>query len=364
MILKNLYIKNYRNYSSQEVAFGENINVLVGKNAQGKTNLIEAIYFASLGKSPKTKKENELIKFNQTHTEIKIDLIKFGGNKKIEVFLNKGSKKSIKVNQINLLKIADLMGTMPIVYFAPEDLKLIKESPEDRRKFLDIALSQISKKYFYLLLKYQKILDQRNKLLKSTDNFNTIRDTLPVWDETLATTGAQIIYRRIKFINKLKLFSAEKIKILTNSEEEINLTYTGTLGDSEEEIKKRLFNTLQNNIEKDIKLGYTSFGPHRDDIKIELNGIDVREYGSQGQQRTTTLALKLAEVEIFKEEYNEYPILLLDDVMSELDETRQNNLLKACKGIQTIITTTQINDYYKNNAKIFKVENASVNQTN
>ena len=222
MILKTLYIKNYRNYCEQQVTFGEDINVLVGKNAQGKTNLIEAIYFASLGKSPKTKKENELIKFGENHTQIKIDLLKFGGSKKIEVFLNKGTKKSIKVNQINLLKIADLMGTMPIVYFAPEDLKLIKESPEDRRKFLDIALSQISKKYFYLLLKYQKILDQRNKLLKSTDNINTIKETLPVWDTTLAETGAEIIFRRIKFINKLKLFAKEKIKTLTNSEEDIN----------------------------------------------------------------------------------------------------------------------------------------------
>ena len=364
MFVKNLYIKNYRNYSEQSMTFDKNINVLVGKNAQGKTNVVEAIYFAAIGKSPRTKKENELINFNKTHTEIKVDLEKIGGSKKIEIFLNKGSKKSIKINQINLLKIADLMGTMPIVYFAPEDLKLIKESPEDRRKFLDISLSQLSKKYFYLLLRYQQILDQRNKLLKSTSNLDVIKDTLPVWDTQLAETGAKIVFKRLKLIEKLKKYTSEKIKILTNSEEEINLTYTGFKGNTEEEIKSNFYNLLQDGLEKDLRLGYTTVGPHRDDIKIEINNIDVREFGSQGQQRTTTLALKLAEVEIFKEEYDEYPILLLDDVMSELDESRQNNLLKACKNIQTIITTTQINNYYKQNAKIFEIKQGHANLIN
>ena len=364
MHIKKLYIKNFRNYVEQNLNFANGINVLVGNNAQGKTNIVEAIYFSALGKSPRTKKENELISFTQTHTEIKTEVVKFGGTKNIEIFLNKGAKKSIKVNQINLLKIADLMGVMPIVYFAPEDLKLVKESPEDRRKFLDISLSQISKKYFYLLLKYQKILDQRNKLLKSTQNLDVIRDTLPVWDETLAEWGSQIILRRIKLINKLQNYANEKIKTLTNNTEEITLTYTGILGETEPQIKEKLTTLLRENLDKDLRLGYTSVGPHRDDIKIEVNNIDVREFGSQGQQRTTTLALKLAEVEIFKDEYNEYPILLLDDVMSELDESRQNNLLKACKNIQTIITTTQVNDYYHNNATIFKIVSGSVIDTN
>ncbi len=359
MHINKITVKNFRNYSAQEMAFDNNINVLVGRNAQGKTNIMEAIYFGALGKSPRTKKESELISFNESHSEIKIELQKLGGTKHIEVYLNKGVKKSIKVNQINLMKIADLMGTLPIVYFAPEDLKLVKESPEDRRKFLDISLSQLSKKYFYLLLRYQKILDQRNKLLKSTQNLDVIRDTLPVWDDQLATVGSQIIYRRIKFINKLKTYASNKINILTDCEEEINLTYTGICAETESEIKELFYNFLQQNLDKDLRLGYTGFGPHRDDIKIELNNIDVREFGSQGQQRTTTLALKLSEVEIFKEEYNEYPILLLDDVMSELDQTRQNNLLKACHNIQTFITTTQINDYYKQHAKIFEINKGS-----
>lgn len=362
MQVKKLFLQNFRNYNLQEMAFENNINVLVGNNAQGKTNIIEAIYFAALGKSPRTKKETELIKFNETHSEIKIDFSRIGGQKKIEVFLNKGSKKSIKVNQINLLKIADLMGNLPIVYFAPEDLKLVKESPDDRRKFLDICLSQISKKYFYLLIRYQKVLDQRNKLLKSTNNLGVIKDTLPVWDAQLCEVGSQIIFRRLKLINKLTNYANEKIKTLTDGKEEINLFYTGITGKTENEIKENIDKILQTNLDKDIRLGYTTAGPHRDDIKIEVNGIDVREFGSQGQQRTTTLALKLAEVEVFKDEYNEYPILLLDDVMSELDETRQNNLLKACKNIQTIITTTQINGYYKSHAKIFKIENGTIQE--
>jgi DNA replication and repair protein RecF len=358
MKIKNIQLINFRNYKNQSVDLDNGINVLVGKNAQGKTNLVEAIYFSCIGKSPRTKKENDLINFDNESAKIKITLEKKEGIKTIEVFLNKKSKKTIKINGVNILKIADLIGTLNCVFFSPDELKLIKDTPQDRRRFMDIDLSQLSKNYFYLINKYNKILAQRNRLLKDTREFGTLKQTISIWDAQLAEVGSKIIIRRIRFLNALKVH-AEKVHLeLTDSKEVLKIGYEGYSGKTEKELAEKLLKKYNETIVKDFKLGFTSIGPHRDDIKIMANDIDLKTYGSQGQQRTAALSLKLAELEIFANERGEYPILLLDDVLSELDESRKNKLLQKTKNIQTIITTTSFNNKIK--ANILKVNNGVV----
>ena len=260
------------------------------------------------------------------------------GNKKIEFYIFDNTKKAIKVNGFALKKMGELMGELTCVYFSPDELKLVKDSPAERRKFMDISLSQFDKNYFYNLSKYNKILAQRNKLLKETKDKQVLLDTLPIWDDELATTGAKLILDRIKFIKTLSKFSKEIHKDITSGKEDLSLSYIGIVEDSEDKIKEKLIKELENSIDRDFSLGFTSVGPHRDDIKIMSNFIDVRTYGSQGQQRTVSLSLKLAELEFFNFAFGEYPVLLLDDVLSELDLTRQEKLLKHIENIQCIIT--------------------------
>lgn len=358
MKITKVKLINFRNYKNQIVNFKDGINVLLGKNAQGKTNLIEAIYFSCIGKSPRTNKENDLILWEEENAKIEVEVEKKEGTKKIEVYLNKKDKKKIKINDINILKIADLIGTLNCVFFSPDELKLIKESPQDRRRFMDIDLSQLSKNYFYLINKYNKILAQRNKLLKETKDINVLKETISIWDAQLALTGSKIIIRRIRFLNALKIYAKKVHLELTSNNEKLELSYNGITGKDEAEIESLLLKEYNKNVNKDFKLGFTSVGPHRDDIKVVANGIDLRNFGSQGQQRTAALSLKLAELEIFASERGEYPILLLDDVLSELDETRKQKLLNKTKEIQTIITTTEFNNKIKTN--ILRVNSGTV----
>lgn len=341
MKIKKIYLNNFRNYNEENVLFDASLNVVFGNNAQGKTNLLEAIYFCCVGKSARTKKESELVNWNSETASIKVVFERKSGEKTIEIFLNKHGKKSVKINGVNVLKIADLIGTLSCVYFSPDELKLVKEAPQDRRQFMDIDLSQLSKNYFYLLNKYNKILAERNKLLKDRLSEETLKETLPIWNEQLATVGSKLIIRRLRFLNKLKVFAEKEHLDLTNNNEKLELEYAGINLKAEEEIKAKLLQQYVNTFEKDRLLGYTTIGPHRDDIKIIVNGTDVRAYGSQGQQRTVALSLKFAELEIFKEEIGEYPILLLDDVLSELDSDRRKKLLSKSNQVQTFITTTQ-----------------------
>lgn len=339
MIIKKLSITNFRNYSNQTIEFSKNLNVIIGKNAQGKTNLLEAVFLCAIGRSPRTTKDKDLIKWDSTFSKISLNIAKNIGNKSIDIYLFTNQNKAIKIDQIGIKKIGQLFGTFNAIYFSPDELKLIKESPDERRRFMDIDLCQFDKNYYYNLSNYNQILQQRNKLLKTTD-VTTLKDTIPVWNEQLATFGAKIIMARLALIAKLKTHVLRIHKNLTSNQEELIISYQGYESDNENDLKLLLLKKYEENIDKDIKLGFTTVGPHRDDIKIMSNNIDIRSFGSQGQQRTASLSLKLAELEVFKENIGEYPVLLLDDVLSELDNTRQTKLLEFISPIQTLLTCT------------------------
>jgi DNA replication and repair protein RecF len=343
MIVKKLTISNFRNYENANIEFKKGLNVIVGKNAQGKTNLIESIYFCCIGKSPRVNKDKDLINWNKDKSRIYLEVEKQSGTSTIEILLDRINKKTIKINDIPIKKISELLGVINVIYFSPDELKLIKEAPEDRRKFLDIDISQASKNYFYLLQRYNKILMQRNKLLKESKDFEMLKRSIDIWDIQLSLVASKIIFSRIKFIKKLEPYVKKAHSYLSNNQEDISITYQGVIGDSSLEIENKLLSMYKESLEKDYKFGFTTVGPHRDDLKILVNNIDVRYFGSQGQQRTAALSLKLGEVGIFKEELNETPVLLLDDVLSELDDDRQLRLLNYTKGVQTLITCTKFN---------------------
>lgn len=340
MRITRLEIENFRNYKHASVNLSNKLNVLVGNNAQGKTNLLESIFLLALGKSPRVNKDKDLVNWECESSVIKLELEKRAGTTKIEIRLFKQGKKIVLINGIPIKKISELLGVLNVIYFFPDDLKLIKESPSERRKFMDMDICQASKSYFYLLQRYERILNQRNKLIKQTRSIETLKDSIFIWNEQLAETASKIILSRIKFINRLAPKVANCHRYLTGSSETLELSYAGIVGESSEEIKGRLLADYEATLEKDFELGYTTIGPHRDDLKITLSGIDLRTFGSQGQQRTASLSLKLAEIETFKHETNETPILLLDDVLSELDEMRQQKLMEIASKLQTVLTCT------------------------
>lgn len=360
MQIKNLELTNFRNYTNQVVNFSSNLNVIIGKNAQGKTNLLEAIFLCAIGRSPRTTKDKDLINWKSTYAKITLDISKKIGSKLIDIYLFTNQNKAIKIDKIGIKKIGQLFGTFNAIYFSPDELKLIKESPEERRRFMDVDLCQFDKTYFYTLSKYNSVLVQRNKLLKSGD-ISTLKDTISIWNDELANLGAKIIFSRLHLIEKLKKHAHEIHKFLTSEKEDLQISYQGFVEDNENALKLLLLKKYEETIDKDIKLGFTTVGPHRDDIKILSNDIDLRSFGSQGQQRTASLSLKLAELEVFKESIGEYPVLLLDDVLSELDEVRQLKLLEFTSSIQTLLTCTDFDfklphtKYLINDGKLEKV---------
>ncbi len=358
MEVKELSLNNFRNYKDQTIKFNSGLNVLVGNNAQGKTNILEAIFMCAIGKSVRVKKDKDLIMWNEDFAKISLSSTKNKLSKNINIYLFQNQNKAIKINSIPIKRMGQLMGEFNAIYFCPDDLKLVKESPDERRRFMDIDLSQLNKIYFYALIKYNKILAQRNKLLKTSRDINVLYDTISIWNEQLAECGATIVKFRLDFINLLKKFAFDAQNYLTNNKENLELEYTGVKGESEAEIKQTLLDNLNKSVEKDFDLGYTTVGPHRDDIKIVVNNIDIRHFGSQGQQRTCALSLKLAELEIFNSIIGEYPVLLLDDVLSELDLNRQNRLLNKVKNIQTIITCTEFDFDISHTS--YKIENGKL----
>lgn len=358
MYLSNIKLNNFRNYKSLNLDLSENINVLLGKNAQGKTNLLEAIFFCGIGKSFKSVKDKELIKWEEESGKIEIEIQKKYRKQKIEINLSKSLKKNIKIDGISIIRIGDLLGEIPVVFFSPDELKLIKESPEERRKFMNISLSQTDKKYFYLLRRYEKILANRNKLLKETKDIEVLRQTIDIWDRVLVDVAEKIIKERERFIKEITPFAEKALDYISGGKEKLRVEYKG-LKSENQTYSEILAKKLKQNIEKDFKLGYTSIGPHRDDIDIYLNEIEVKNFASQGQQRTVALSLKLAELEIMKQKTGEYPILLLDDVFSELDSERRERLLKFTTRTQTFITCT---DFDKNieNCKIITIKDGKI----
>ena len=361
MYVKNLQLLNFRNYKELYIELCEGVNVFIGDNAQGKTNILEAIYYCSLVKSQRTSKDKELIYWDAENAYIKLYVAKERLDKKIEIKIFKDGKKGININSIKINKLADLAGTLNAVIFSPEDLKIAKDSPSYRRKFLDMELCQLSHKYYYNLVQYNKVLGERNTLLKKWNS--NIEDIIEIYDEQLSDYGAYIVKARKKYIKDLN-FSGKVIHSeITNGKEEIEFKYINSVKNEENDVKEELKLNLLKNRKKDIEKRITSIGPHKDDFSILINGVDCRSYGSQGQQRTSVLTIKFASLEIIKTVTGEYPILLLDDVLSELDSKRQNYILNSIKNVQTVITCTGIEDikeYLDTNSKIYHVQNGKV----
>lgn len=359
MKIKSLTLNSYRNYPYQKFTFNDGLNVLIGKNAQGKTNALEAIFYCAIGKSFRLQKDSNLIKFEKDQGKISLEIEKNFSKIKIDIYLSKNEKKTVKINQIPIKRIGELFGEFNAVFFSPDELKLVKETPEDRRRFMDIDISQTNRAYFYNLTKYDKILQSRNKLLKNSLSKQEAMQTIEIWNTQLATCASKIIIKRMEFLQKLTPYAKKIHSYLTDKKEDLTLEYVGICDQDENRLKEILQKKLTASFEKDFSLGFTTIGPHRDDIKIKVNNIDVRTYGSQGQMRTCALSMKLAEVEIMKQETGETPILLLDDVLSELDFSRRKKLIEFTKNFQTILTCTEF-EFENFPYKSFLIENGSL----
>ena len=357
MIIKSIKLNNYRNYEHLELNFDNNINILYGDNAQGKTNLLEACYYSAIGKSYKGSKDKDIVRFEQDALGINTVIGKNNRDYTIDIIINKNKKKIIKIDNVPIRKTSELLGLLNVILFSPEDLNIIKNGPSERRRFIDSELCQIDSIYLSDMINYNKVLNNRNKLLKEISVNNSLKDTLDVWDEQLINYGKSIIKRRREFINELKYYVKDKHLTISGGKEELIINYEPNVDDiffEDELISKR---------DKDLRLTQTSVGPHRDDISFRINDIDMRKFGSQGQQRCCALSLKLSEIDIVKNIIKENPVLLLDDVLSELDSNRQKFLLNGLSDIQTIITCTGLDDFVNNRFdadKIFKVVNGVI----
>ena len=337
MTVKELQVNDYRNAAARTVTLSSGRNAFVGANARGKTNLLEAVYFAGVGKSFRTPRDKELIKSDCERAFITVKATKESGDETVRIIIDRAANKRVAVGGVPISRMSELMGVCPVVLFCPDGLKIIKDAPSDRRRFMDIALCQMSKTYFAALSRYDKILQNRNKLLKSG---GADANTLAPWDELLADVGARLIKSRRGYVKRLQPIAAERHAFLTDGAETLGLDYEGADGADIDEIKSALAAAFVKDRDTDMRLKFTHSGPHRDDIKITIDGTDVRAYGSQGQQRTVALSLKLAETALLSDVLGTSPVLLLDDVFSELDGSRRKKLLDALDGFQSIITST------------------------
>ena len=349
MIVKRVELSNFRNYKLLKLDLDKKTNILYGKNAQGKTNILESVYVCSTTKSHRSNRDAELIRLDSDEAHIKLFIEKNNREQRIDIHLRRNKTKGIAINGIPIKKASELFGVFNVVIFSPEDLDIIKKGPTERRKFIDMELCQLDKIYVYNLTNYNKIVIQRNKLLKDINFRPELKQTLEVWDHQLAEYGSKIIERRQKFIKEINNIMKPIHRELTGGVEDINIVYNKNC-EAEDLLK-----TLEENRERDIKYKSTSAGPHKDDILFFHEDKNIRIYGSQGQQRTVALSLKLAEIELVKKLINDLPVLLLDDVLSELDSDRQNHLLKSLDNIQTVITCTGLDEFIENRFKINKV---------
>ncbi|MDD4316128.1 MAG: DNA replication/repair protein RecF [Clostridia bacterium] len=364
MVIERLSLQNFLSYEKQQISFNKGLNVVTGPNASGKTNLIEAIYMSSIGKTARNTKDKDLINWQSKEgARVELAVTKNYGGHSIAITIDSGGKKYIMIDGLPISRLGELLGGLNVVFFSPDEMKLIKDSPVDRRRFLDISLSQQSKTYFYALLKYNKLLAQRNKLLKDYRNNASLDGMVALVDDAIAPCAEHILLRRKEFVDKLRPHAAEQHQRITGGKEKLDISYE-TEDIDFSDIKNGIKALLKSSLEKDKRLEYTTAGVHRDDLKIVAGGIDVRKFGSQGQQRTAVLSLKLAEIFMLKESTGEYPVLLLDDVLSELDEKRQRALLSAVKGVQTILTGTDFDgalidyDYAE-----FRIRDAKITKT-
>ncbi|KYZ75709.1 recombinase RecF [Anaerosporomusa subterranea] len=350
MKVDEIVLRSFRNYTTAKVAFSPTVNLLVGENAQGKTNILEAIYFAALGTSHRSAEDADMVAWQEQSAAIELKFVSRDIDGLLQIHLFSNRRKQIRLNG-QPAKMRDIMGTLNVVLFSPEDLWLIKGAPAVRRRFLDNEISQANKSYYQKLLRYQHSLLQRNNLLKAIRDHRSPIDQLDIWDEQLATLAAAVTAKRLESLRKLNMLANLMHRKLTNGKEGLTLHYTIQQVQAESPQTASEFvawyqEKLAANRQQDIARGSTSVGPHRDDVMMEINGQNLRAFGSQGQQRTGALALKLAELEFIKSETGEYPILLLDDVMSELDASRREHLLGFIKNrIQTFITATDATNF-------------------
>lgn len=355
MWIKKIKIKNFRNYESEEINLEKNINIFYGQNAQGKTNIIESIFLCSLGKSFRAKKDKEMIKLNEQNAVVEVEYEKSDRDGKIKIEI--GNKKNIYLNGIKIKKLSELLGNLNIVIFTPDDINILKGGPQNRRRFLDIMISQLRPNYMHILNLYIKTMEQRNNYLRQIKEEHKDENLLEIWDEKLAEYAIKIYEYRKEFIEKIIKKLDTIHKNITNGEEQIELEYV-----TECDSKEKYLKLLKERRKLDIIKGFTTKGVHRDDFMIYINKKDIKIFGSQGQNRTAMLSLKLAELQVIYDEIGEYPILLLDDFMSELDKTRRKNFLENIEGTQVIITGTEKLDienleyleYNVSNGKVLK----------
>lgn len=359
MFIKRLQMLNYRNYNVLDINLGPHVNVFMGDNAQGKTNILEGIYYCAFARSHRTSKDRELINWNADNALLSVSVGKERLDKRIDISILKDGKKAIQINKIKIKKIGELFGNFNVVMFSPEDLKIIKDSPGVRRKFIDMELCQLNPKYYYNLVQYNKVLNERNSILR---NRSINKDILDVYDMQLVEFGYNIIMERLEYIKKLNKYSDKIHSDITSGKEKIEFKYTSTIKDLEN-IKENFYSLLEKNRVRDSERGITTVGPHRDDFIVLINDIDTKSYGSQGQQRTAVLTIKFSSLKIIKELTGEHPVLLLDDVLSELDFSRKRYILSTIGDIQTIITCTGIEDLYEyldDKSKVFKVKDGEI----
>ncbi|MFW6000926.1 MAG: DNA replication/repair protein RecF [Halanaerobium sp.] len=369
MYLKRVLCRNFRNFDELLLDLNPNLNIFLGDNGQGKTNLLEAIYLIASANSHRSSISSELIKWDKDEALVQLLLEKREGKIKLAVRLDKSGRK-VEVNDNPLTKVKEIIGYLNAVLFSPEDLKLVKEGPSHRREFINLEISQVSRYYNHLLSKYEHILKQRNNLLKNIrDGKKNDKNMLAVWDEQLSAAGSKIILKRIEVVDKLKILARLSHRQITEGKENLEIDYDNSLNGfskklAEAELRELFKQNLEKNREREVNRGYTVIGPHRDDLILKVNEMDLRKYGSQGQQRTAALALKLAELEFMKSETGEYPVLLLDDVFSELDSLRRKALIDIIANkIQTIITATDgenLSGLKNNSYNIYQVKNGII----
>ena len=349
MVIKSLKLKNYRNYELLDLTFDPKTNILYGDNAQGKTNILEALYLSGTTKSHRGTKDRDLIQFGSDEAHLETVVEKRGTEFQIDMHLKKNSPKGIAINKIPIRKASELFGIIHFVFFSPEDLNIIKEGPSGRRRFIDLELSQLDKVYLSNLSNYNRIINQRNSLLKDIYRQENLVETLDIWDMQLVEYGTKVTEGRKKFVREVNEIISEIHDKLTGGKEKISITYESSVGNL------TLEQALKKNRERDIRMKSTSVGPHRDDLCFMAGNLDIRKFGSQGQQRTAALSLKLSEIELVRSLINDTPVLLLDDVLSELDKHRQNYLLDSIHDIQTVITCTGLDEFVNHRFSINKI---------
>lgn len=357
MYIESIELQDYRNYQELHMELSQGTNILCGDNAQGKTNILESMYVCCTTKSHRTSKDRDLIRFGRDESHIKLMVRKDEVPYRIDMHLKKNKPKGVAVNGIPIRRASELFGIVNVVFFSPEDLNIIKNGPAERRRFIDLELCQLNKLYVHSLVQYNRVVTQRNKLLKELTFHPEYEETLDVWDMQMIQYGTEVMKCRREFIGELNGIIGSIHRQLSGAREEILITYDPNV------LPENFEKELMEGRSQDIRQKTSLTGPHRDDISFIVNGIDIRKFGSQGQQRTTALSLKLAEIEIVKKLVRDYPILLLDDVLSELDSSRQEQLLAGIGHIQTVITCTGLDEFVDHRFpidKIFRVTDGTV----